>query len=57
MNKQIMTNWKKNGNGTATLIYSDGEKVTVDEKDFDRAFGTLINSTKEEIKRDFAKKS
>lgn len=52
-----VTDWKKNGNGTVTLIYSDGENVTVDEKDFDRAFGTLINSTKEEVKRDFAKKS
>lgn len=52
-----LTNWKKNENGTATLIYSDGENVTVDEKDFDRAFGTLINSTKEEVKRDFAVES
>lgn len=36
------------------LEYHDGEEVFVNRSDFDRAFGTIINASKEDIKRDFA---
>ena len=48
-----MKNWIDNNNGTVTLEYEDGN-VVVKKEDFNRAFGTMINSTKQEIERDFA---
>ena len=38
----------------ALLTYSDGEEVKVHKSDFDRAFGAIINSSKEDVIRDFA---
>lgn len=36
------------------LLYSDGSVVKVKKTDFDRAFGAIINATKEDVLRDFA---
>ena len=35
------------------LTYDDGDQVNVSKKDFDRAFGAIINATKEAVIRDF----
>ena len=45
--------WKIEGD-IAVLTYDDGDIVTVKKTDFDRAFGAIINATKEEVIRDFA---
>ncbi len=50
-----MKNWVDNGNGTVTLEYADGF-VIVSKEDFNRAFGTMLNSTKQEVEHDFALK-
>ena len=47
-----MNDWKDNRNGTVTIEYDDGI-VTVRKEDFDRSFGTIINSTKQDVERDF----
>ena len=36
------------------LVYSDDEIVFVTREDFNRAFGAIINASKEEVIRDFA---
>lgn len=36
------------------LKYSDGDIIYVSKVDFDRAFGPIINSDKDAVKRDFA---
>lgn len=36
------------------LSYPDGSVVKVKKTDFDRAFGAIINATKEDVLRDFA---
>ena len=36
------------------LRYQDGSILYVTKKDFDRAFGCIINLTKQECERDFA---
>ena len=48
-----MKDWIINENGTVTLRYEDGD-VVVNKKDFDRAFGTMINSTKQQVEKDFS---
>jgi len=35
------------------FTYDDGDVVKVSKKDFDRAFGAIINATKEAVIRDF----
>jgi len=35
------------------LKYFDGEIVTVKYEDYNRAFGAIINASKEDVKRDF----
>ena len=47
-----MKSWTDNKNGTVTLYYEDGE-VVVKKTDFDRAFGTMVNNSREDIERDF----
>ena len=39
---------------TVNLSYSDGTDVKVSKEDFDRAFGAIVNATKEDVVRDFA---
>jgi len=40
-------------NDIVELIYSDDEIVVVKYEDYNRAFGVIINASKEEVKRDF----
>ncbi len=47
-----MVKWTINPDGTVTLHYKDGV-VIVKKEDFDRAFGTMINSSKQDVKRDY----
>lgn len=49
----MMKSFEVNNDGTVTLKYED-EDVIVKKSDFDRAFGTMVNYPKEDIKRDFA---
>ncbi len=48
-----MKDWTLNSDGTVTLVYEDGESVLVSKKDFNRAFGAMVNASKEDVKRDF----
>ena len=48
----MLRGWKDNEDGTVTLEYSEGN-VTVSKQDFNRAFGAIINATREEVIRDF----
>ena len=45
--------WKIEGD-IAILTYDDGEQVKVSKNDFNRAFGAIINASKEDVIRDFA---
>ena len=36
------------------LRYSDGDTITVLRSDYKRAMGTMINSDKESVRRDYA---
>ena len=55
--KEILVNWKLLANSQVCLFYSDKTKVLVSKKDFDRAFGAIINASKEEVLKDFAIKA
>lgn len=37
-----------------SLEYSDGSEVFVSKSEFDRAFGAIVNASKDEVVRDFA---
>ena len=39
------------------LVYSDGDFFCVTSADFTRAFGAIINASKEDVYRDFAIKN
>lgn len=47
-----MLSFTNNNDGTVTLKYESGE-VLVRETDFNRAFGTMVNNTKEDIEEEF----
>ena len=47
-----MKSWTDNKDGTVTLFYEDGE-ILVSKKDFDRAFGAMVNGSKADVQRDF----
>ena len=53
MSKLQNKTWEVKGS-EVILTYDDGDKVKVSKKDFDRAFGAIINASKEEVIRDFA---
>lgn len=36
------------------MTYNDGETIYVGKNDFDRAFGAILNASKEDVIRDFA---
>lgn len=55
MEKIYMTDWKQDGQ-YIDLTYSDNEIVRVTKTDFDRAFGAIINATKDAVVRDFGLK-
>lgn len=46
--------WSRDRANRIKLVYSDNEIVYVTYEDFNRAFGTIFNATKEEVIRDFA---
>ncbi len=48
-----MKDWIVKNDGTVVLKYEEGD-VIVRKEDFNRAFGTMINSLREDIIRDFA---
>ena len=49
-----MENWYFNKDGeTVTLLFNEGE-VVVKRTDFNRAAGTMFNSTFEEVAHDYA---
>ena len=47
-----MKGWEYLGLEKVLLTYEDGT-VIVSRKDFNRAFGAMVNSTREEVERDF----
>ena len=47
-----MENWHINADKTVSLQFDEGT-VIVKKEDFDRAFGTMINSTKDEVEKDY----
>lgn len=49
-----LKNWNYDGSDRVKLVYSDDEIVFVTREDFNRAFGAIINASKEEVIRDFA---
>lgn len=42
-----------NADGTVTLVYEGEENVVVSKEDYDRAFGTMCNSSREAVLRDY----
>lgn len=52
-----LKNWNYAEANRVKLVFSDDEVVFVTREDFDRAFGAIINASKEEVVRDFAIKS
>ena len=54
MNERVyLSVWVPEGEDKVKLIYSDDEEVFVKKKDFDRAFGAIVNAEKEAVIRDF----
>lgn len=49
-----LKNWNYDGPDHVKLVYSDDEIVFVTREDFNRAFGAIINASKEEVIHDFA---
>lgn len=46
--------WKILDEEKVELVYKDGSKVFVSKKDFDRAFGCMMNMTKDEVEKEYA---
>lgn len=53
MSRVYITDWKINGD-FVDLTYSDNDNVRVNKTDFDKAFGAIVNTSKEDVVRDFA---
>lgn len=53
MRKTYIDKWEIQGD-TVVLTYNDGEEVKVTKKDWDRAFGAIVNAEKDDVVRDFA---
>ena len=56
MREVYLEKWDLNGE-LVHLTYSDGAIVKVKKSDFDRAFGAIINASKDAVIRDFATNS
>lgn len=56
MSKNVyLKDWRiNNTEATVELIYSDETIINVRKKDFDRAFGAMVNASKADIIREFA---
>lgn len=53
MRKTYIEKWEIKGDAVE-LTYNDGEVVNVSKKDWDRAFGAIVNAEKADVVRDFA---
>ena len=51
--RNYLTKWERNGE-RIQLEFLDGSILHVKKQDFDRAFGCIINLTKEQVQADFA---
>lgn len=51
--RNYLTKWARNGE-RIQLEFLDGSILYVKKQDFDRAFGCIINLTKEQVQADFA---
>ena len=51
--RNFLTKWERNGE-RIRLEFLDGSILYVKKQDFDRAFGCIINLTKEQVEADFA---
>lgn len=51
--RNFLTKWERNGE-RIRLEFLDGSILYVKKQDFDRAFGCIINLTKEQVQADFA---
>ena len=51
--RNYLTKWERNGE-RIQLEFLDGSILYVKKQDFDRAFGCIINLTKEQVQPDFA---
>ena len=51
--RNYLTKWERNGE-RIRLEFLDGSILYVKKQDFDRAFGCIINLTKEQVQADFA---
>ena len=51
--RNFFTKWERNGE-RIRLEFLDGSILYVKKQDFDRAFGCIINLTKEQVQADFA---
>lgn len=51
--RNYLTKWARNGE-RIRLEFLDGSILYVKKQDFDRAFGCIINLTKEQVQADFA---
>ena len=52
-----LTGWSYNGSDKVNLVYSDGAVLTVERKDFNRAFGTILRLDKDSVINDYVKKN
>lgn len=51
--RNYLTKWERNGE-RIRLEFLDGSILYVKKQDFDRAFGCIVNLTKEQVEKDFA---
>ena len=51
--RNYLTKWERNGE-RIRLEFLDGSILYVKKQDFDRAFGCIINLTKDQVQADFA---
>ena len=51
--RNYLTKWERNGE-RIRLEFLDGSILYVKKQDFDRAFGCIVNLTKEQVEADFA---
>ena len=54
-NNVYLKAWEANeSDGTVVLTYEDGDIITIQKEDFDRAFGPIVSAPKSDIIRDYA---
>ena len=53
----MMSSFIDNADGTVTLLYEDAKSVIVSKADFDRAFGTMCNASRDDVLKEFGVKT